>query len=134
MRTEKQIRQHLLDIAEDWDEENEYQEGRLAALDWVLDASEVGNVPEANACAQWFGEPMGHIDPVKAANAATIRIGNYTSTIQRETAEIGGEWDKNMAQIAIEREYIKGFTPSPAVVPTENKEEDDERSSEDNEQ
>lgn len=90
-------------------------------------------IRKAYSGAQWFGEPMGHIDPVKAANAATIRIGNFTSTIQRETAEIGGEWDKNMAQIAIEREYIKGFTPQQAVIQPENKEEDDERSSENNE-
>jgi hypothetical protein len=52
MRTEREIRQHGLDIAEDWDGENEYQEGRLEALDWVLNVDEVGNVPEANACAQ----------------------------------------------------------------------------------
>lgn len=77
--------------------------GRISAPGFFKNPS----IRKAYSGAQWFGDPMGHIDPLKAANAATARINNLTSTIQRETIEIGGEWDKNQAQIKTEMAFKK---------------------------
>jgi len=77
--------------------------GRISAPGFLKDPA----LRKAYSGAQWFGDPMGHIDPLKSAKGATERIANLTSTVQRETVEIGGEWSKNQAQIRRERAFAK---------------------------
>jgi len=77
--------------------------GRLYAPGFLTNPA----IRKAYSGAQWFGDPMGHIDPVKGAKAATERMSNLTSTIQRETIELGGDYNKNQAQIKLENEFRK---------------------------
>lgn len=77
--------------------------GRLSAPGFFTDPA----IRKAYSGAQWFGDPMGHIDPLKSAKASTERICNLTSTIQRETIELGGDYNKNTAQIRIETDLRK---------------------------
>lgn len=54
--------------------------------------------------AEWTGPTQGQIDPVKEVKAAEIRISNAFSTHEQETIALtGGNWDDNVAQLALER-------------------------------
>lgn len=57
--------------------------------------------------AEWTGPTQGQIDPVKEVNAAVTRINNAFSTHEQETIALtGGNWDDNVAQLALEREAL----------------------------
>ena len=47
----------------------------------------------------WTGSSMGHVDPLKEVNAATIRIANNITTQEQEAAEYNGnDWAANVRQ------------------------------------
>lgn len=45
--------------------------------------------------ADWHGPSQGQLDPVKEVNAAKIRIDEGLSTREKETAELGGDFEEN---------------------------------------
>ena len=51
---------------------------------------------------QWIGPSPGQIDTVKETTSALDRIGGRLSTIAEESALIGGDFDRNVEQIAYE--------------------------------
>jgi lambda family phage portal protein len=51
---------------------------------------------------KWVGPAPGQIDPTKETTAALDRIGGRLSTIAEESAVIGGDFDRNIEQIAYE--------------------------------
>lgn len=58
--------------------------------------------------AEWTGPTQGQIDPVKEVNAAVTRINHGFSTHEQETIALtGGNWDDNVAQLALEQEALK---------------------------
>ena len=56
------------------------------------------------ACT-WTGPGMGWVDPLKEANAASVRKGAAISTLEAENAAQGNNWRDTLDQQAIEREY-----------------------------
>jgi capsid protein len=65
----------------------------------------------------WIGDAAGQIDPLKEVKAAESRLALRISTISEETAGItGGDFEKNVAQIAKERRMLRqvGINPDPA--------------------
>ena len=79
----------------------------------------------------WMGASMGHVDPLKEANAATVRILNNITTQEQEASEYNGnDWTANVRQrrkeVAVQREL--GIYPddSSGTDPEEEDKEDDE--------
>jgi len=82
-----------------------------AVLEEALDRGIV--VPPANAKSfyeapagylrgDWIGPGRGYIDPVKEAQAAILRMKARLTTLERETAEQGGDWEQNLDQFGRE--------------------------------
>lgn len=65
--------------------------------------------PAAWLRAEWIGPGRGYIDPVKEAQASDLRIKNRTSTLEKEAAEQGGDWELILEQQAREREVLRQF-------------------------
>jgi lambda family phage portal protein len=86
---------------------------------WLEEAMDRGDVPtpagapdflEAKAAyirAQWIGPGRGHIDPLKEENAITISLSNYTTTLEKECAEKGLDWEEVLEQRAREAKRRK---------------------------
>lgn len=82
---------------------------------WLEDAIDMGVVklpagapsfhanPAAWAAAKWIGPGFGWVDPLKEADAASMRVANNFSTIEDEVANQGGDWQEVMEQRARER-------------------------------
>lgn len=65
--------------------------------------------PAAYMRARWIGPGRGIVDPLKEANAATVRLENLTSTWERECAEQGEDFEDVFEQIAIETAMLAKF-------------------------
>jgi lambda family phage portal protein len=77
----------------------------------------------------WIWPGRGWVDPVKEAQAAQIRMKTGLSTLQRECAEQGLDWEEVLEQKALEQERMRelGVTlgeQEPAERPAEKEEED----------
>jgi len=86
---------------------------------------------------QWFWDGNEHVDPAKEANAQATRLASRTTSLAREYARQGLDWEAELRQIAKERELMArlGIAPpeSPAsantnddAVPAGMKDEDDD--------
>lgn len=82
-----------------------------AFLEDALDAGEIDvprgcadfyEAPAAWLSADWIGPPRGFIDPVKEAQATGLRVNANISTLEREAAEQGQDWEDVIAQRARE--------------------------------
>ncbi|ACL55633.1 phage portal protein [Methylobacterium nodulans] len=61
---------------------------------------------KAAYCAgRWIGPGRGWVDPLKEAQAASLRIANSFSTLERECADQGTDWQEVLQQRARERKY-----------------------------
>ena len=66
----------------------------------------------------WTGSPMGQLDPLKEAKAATEWMNNKATTLQRVTAEyFGDDYEDNLRQIARERTMIAALPADPNAPP-----------------
>lgn len=61
--------------------------------------------PAAWCASEWIGPGRGWVDPEKEAKAATLRMAAGISTLRQETAEQGGDWKRNVIQIAREQKF-----------------------------
>ena len=75
--------------------------GRIAVPQGARDFYEA---PAAWLRGEWIGPARGYIDPVKEAQAAVLRMGAQISTLERESAEQGSDYETILAQLARERE------------------------------
>lgn len=60
-------------------------------------------MPGAFVRARWLGPGRGYVDPVKEAEGAAMRMSSLTSTLERECAEQGEDYEDVLAQAAIEK-------------------------------
>jgi len=86
---------------------------------WLEDAIDLGVVelpdgapdfydaPAAYLRADWIGPGRGFIDPVKEAQASTLRRDGRISTLAREAAEQGEDWEDILDQQARENEEMQ---------------------------
>jgi lambda family phage portal protein len=114
----------------------------LVVLDWALESflQEASRVPgllpfpatisgESAIDHAWHWDGVGHVDPAKEANAQQTRLGSLTTSLAREYAREGHDWETELRQIARERRLMQqlGIEPkAPAPTPAA-KENDDER-------
>jgi capsid protein len=80
---------------------------------------------------QWFWDGNEHVDPAKEANAQATRLTSRTTSLAREYARQGLDWEAELRQIAKERELMAtlGIAPpdqTDAAVPAGMKDEDDD--------
>lgn len=65
-------------------------------------------VRQAWCGCMWMGASMGHVDPLKEANAATVRIANNITTQEQEASEYNGnDWLSNVRQRRKELSALK---------------------------
>lgn len=66
---------------------------------------------------QWFFDGTEHVDPAKEATAQQTRLGSNTTTLAREYARQGLDWEPEIRQRAREIALLKelGITPEPAA-------------------
>lgn len=55
--------------------------------------------------ADWVGASRGQIDELKETQAAVLRMRNGLSTLEVETAKLGGDWRKQLRQLKREQEW-----------------------------
>ncbi len=73
--------------------------------------------PGAYLTGRWIGPARGYVDPEKEAQAASVRMGNFTSTLQKECADQATDWEDNLLQIADEEEAIRAYNLTRALSP-----------------
>ena len=91
---------------------------------------------KAAYCAcRWIGDGRGWVDPMKEAQASGERIRNNVSTLEREAAEQGLDWEEVLEQRAREEAFARSLGLPGAAAPdtqtrtesvTINEDEDDE--------
>lgn len=78
----------------------------------------------------WMGASMGHVDPLKEVNAASVRIANNISTQEQEASEYNGnDWTANVRQRKKEMAVLQDM-----MMPTEPEPEPDNDGEEEEEQ
>jgi len=69
---------------------------------------------------QWFWDGNEHVDPAKEANAQATRLSSRTTSLAREYAKQGLDWEAELRQIAKERQLMESLgiqTPDTAAAP-----------------
>ncbi|MBR0871190.1 phage portal protein [Bradyrhizobium tropiciagri] len=69
-------------------------------------APDFWDMPGAYLRARWIGPGRGYVDPVKEAQGASLRMGNMTSTLEDECADLGRDLEDTLDQIADEEEML----------------------------
>lgn len=69
---------------------------------------------------QWFWDGTEHVDPAKEATAQGKRLANRTTTLAREYARIGKDWENELEQYAREQ---KRMIELGLIVPAESENE-----------
>jgi lambda family phage portal protein len=72
-------------------------------------APDFWSAPGAYLSARWIGPARGYVDPVKEAQGATIRMGSFVTTLEKEAADQGFDYEDTLLQIANEEDMIKSF-------------------------
>lgn len=81
----------------------------------------------SNVPHQWFWDGTEHVDPAKEANAQATRLASRTTSLAREYARQGLDWEKELRQIARERRLMAelGLTTEDVVPQAATDQEDD---------
>lgn len=78
--------------------------GRIAAPGFLFDPQ----IRAAWCRGYWVGDGPGHLDPIKEAEAALIRVNGGLSTLERESMAIdGSNWRDNLRQRGREQAFIR---------------------------
>lgn len=73
----------------------------------------------------WMGASMGHVDPLKEVNAASVRIANNITTQEQEAAEYNGnDWAANIRQRR--KEIAETADIQPFVIEDEKEKEEED--------
>ncbi len=100
--------------------------GRIEAPGFFDDPA----IRQAWCGCMWMGASMGHVDPLKEVNAATVRIANNITTQEQEASEYNGnDWLSNIRQRRKEINALKDIDAkegSEGEKITEEEEEDGE--------
>lgn len=63
-------------------------------------------MPHAYLRSRWIGPGRGYVDPVKEAEAASMRMDSLISTLESECADQGRDYEETLDQISIENEML----------------------------
>lgn len=64
----------------------------------------------------WIGPGRGHIDPLKEANATKVELQMNLTTLEKEAAERGEDWEEMLEQLAEEKVRMNELNLNPADV------------------
>ncbi len=64
---------------------------------------------DASRNHQWFWDGTEHVDPAKEANAQATRLSSRTTSLAREYAKQGLDWEAELRQIAKERALMESL-------------------------
>jgi lambda family phage portal protein len=70
-------------------------------------APDFWDAPGAYLNARWIGPARGYVDPTKEAEAAGLRMANFTSTLEQEAADCGRDYEEVLDQVAVEEAALK---------------------------
>jgi len=100
------------------------QELELEVLEWLFEqwleeASRIPGylpLPDADISIphEWFWPGDEHVDPAKEATAQKTRLSSLTTSLAREAARAGVDWEKELQQIAKEQALKKELGLAPA--------------------
>ncbi len=98
-------------------------------INWIGEASLIsGYLPQqirtldADITHQWFWDGFLHVDPVKESKAQTERLSSLTTSLATEYAAQGKDWEKELQQIAREKQ-LKTDLGLSVTPPAESKDE-----------
>jgi lambda family phage portal protein len=98
-------------------------------------------LPARNVPHAWYWPGERHVDPLKEAQAQTVRLANRTTTYADEYAAEGQDWKTQLTQLAREREFMLKLglatavgTPPPEKAAPDEKELEEEESQEEEEE
>ncbi|GAB4368086.1 MAG: phage portal protein [Kiloniellaceae bacterium] len=84
--------------------------------------------PAAYLRGEWIGAGRGWVDPLKEAQASGERVDNLLSTLEREHAEQGSDWEEDIEQRGREQAKLREVGVEPAerrpIVTPQDREED----------
>ena len=81
-------------------------------------AAQFEEMPAAYLAARWIGPGRGYVDPVKEAQGASTRMGSLLSTLERECADQGEDWEETIDQAAFEAEELEARGLSRTIAST----------------
>ena len=101
--------------------------GRIEAPGFFDDPA----VRQAWCGCSWMGASMGHVDPLKEVNAATVRIAQNITTQEQEASEYNGnDWAANVIQrrreLVTQKEFMDIIGGAGQEVPAPDEQEDEE--------
>jgi lambda family phage portal protein len=64
------------------------------------------DMPAAYLGARWIGPGRGYVDAVKEAQGSSMRMAALTSTLEKECADMGLDFEDTADQIAFEEKYL----------------------------
>jgi lambda family phage portal protein len=87
------------------------------------------DAPAAWLRCEWIGPGRGFIDPVKEAQASGMRQDGMISTLEREAAEQGGDWEMILEQLAAERSEMDrlGLSRGPTNLSVKPRTDEEDR-------
>jgi lambda family phage portal protein len=87
------------------------------------------DAPSAWLRCEWIGPGRGFIDPVKEAQASGMRQDGMISTLEREAAEQGGDWEMILEQLSAERAEMErlGLARGPTNLSVKPRTDEDDR-------
>lgn len=77
-----------------------------------------GQNKDAYCAATWIGAPRGQVDEMKETQAANLRMGSATSTLEIECSKLGLDWREVLRQRAREQALAKELGVEVNVAPT----------------
>lgn len=102
----------------------------VARLGSLVDTA-LRDIP-ADVRYHWTWPPAPHVDPTKEGKAATERLGNHTSTLQKECAAVGLDYEDVIAQLKHEKELLEAAGLDTALPEPGDDEDDDEEENDSN--
>lgn len=80
---------------------------------WFHEAKHIGNLIPANMGIEelrlrsWMWDGTSHVDPLKEANAQSVRLASFTTTLADEYARMGLDWETQLRQRAKEQALMQ---------------------------
>lgn len=76
----------------------------------------------------WMWDGTSHVDPLKEANAQSVRLASFTTTLADEYARMGLDWETQIRQRAKELALLNelGLTPESTVIDEEEPDAEDQ--------
>ena len=106
---------------------------------WLAEAAMVpGLLPKAVRPTltqrTWMWDGTSHVDPLKEANAQSVRLASFTTTLADEYARMGLDWETQIRQRAKELALLNelGLTPESTVIDEEEPDAEDQPPNRDN--